>query len=76
MRTVQSYQDFASRDAPDSAKEFGAHHSACKAALAHLEALLKLNTHNRTPSTAEKTTSPDLDTLLQQARTILTKHDT
>ena len=40
---MEAYRDFAGGE-PDekTAKAFGAHHSACKAALAHLETLMKL----------------------------------
>ncbi|MAY99507.1 MAG: hypothetical protein CMH32_03145 [Micavibrio sp.] len=42
-KTLQSYKDFYDSDAGfESAKEFSAHHSACKAAIAHVELLIKL----------------------------------
>lgn len=37
-----SYRGFAAALAPDDAKGFAAHHAACKAALAHMEMLIKL----------------------------------
>lgn len=39
---IQSYRGFYDRPHPTEAKEFSAHHSACKAAIAHIELLLKL----------------------------------
>ena len=39
---LQSYRHFAERSAPDDAKDFSAHHAACKAAIAHIDLLLKL----------------------------------
>lgn len=45
--TVISYQAFAEEEATNSqkqdAKDFKVHHEACKMALAHIEALLKLS---------------------------------
>ena len=41
--TLESYKDFLERDEQsEQPKEFSAHHSACKVAIAHLELLLKL----------------------------------
>jgi hypothetical protein len=40
---LTAYQEFAGATPdPEAAKAFGAHHTACKAALGHLEALEKL----------------------------------
>ncbi len=41
-RVIHSYNQFASKSMPDDAKEFSTHHGACKSALQHLEALLKI----------------------------------
>jgi len=40
--TLAVYERFAAKDPPDDAKEFTAQQGACKAALAHLDALLNL----------------------------------
>lgn len=40
--TLDKYSDFYASDSPLDAKGFSAHHSACKSALAHMEALLKI----------------------------------
>ncbi|MCW9034356.1 MAG: hypothetical protein OQK35_01750 [Alphaproteobacteria bacterium] len=40
--TINSYSYFAKIAPPEDAKGFAAHHSACKAALAHLDQLIKL----------------------------------
>ena len=40
--TLDRYSDFYNSENPSDAKEFSAHHSACKSALAHIEALLKI----------------------------------
>ncbi len=39
---IASYNSFAKTAPPEDAKGFAAHHSACKAALAHLDQLIKL----------------------------------
>jgi len=39
---IQSYRSFYSTNSTEGAKDFGAHHTACKAAIAHIELLLKL----------------------------------
>lgn len=41
-RTRQSYRDFAFSCVVDSPKEYAAFHAACKAALAHIEAIHKI----------------------------------
>ncbi len=41
-RALTSYHRFAEQSVPDGVKEFSAHHSACKVAIAHVELLLKL----------------------------------
>lgn len=39
---LASYDLFLGRDVPENAKEFKAHHDACKVAIAHIELLIKL----------------------------------
>jgi hypothetical protein len=42
-RVIESYHSFMNEEPePGDARAFAAHHSACKAALAHLDLLLKL----------------------------------
>ncbi|MAY68174.1 MAG: hypothetical protein CMM77_13745 [Rhodospirillaceae bacterium] len=41
-KAISDYVAFAAQTAPDDAKGFAAHQSACKAALAHLDAGAKL----------------------------------
>ncbi|MFQ3622075.1 MAG: hypothetical protein SNJ73_00875 [Acetobacteraceae bacterium] len=55
-RAIASYHAFAaSGPSGADAKEFAAHHAACKAALAHLDLLLKIAkiTETPTPGTAD-----------------------
>lgn len=42
LKTLNSYDDFTANKEHAKPKDFADHHSACKAALAHLELLLKL----------------------------------
>ncbi len=42
ITAMESYQFFLEREIPDEAKEFKAHHEACKVAIAHIELLIKL----------------------------------
>ena len=41
-RVVQTYYEFTNQELSFEAKEFSQHHTACKAAVAHLEGLLKI----------------------------------
>jgi len=47
---LQSYRQFYDGDHFENAKEFSAHHTACKAAIAHIELLLKLAAWANLPS--------------------------
>lgn len=42
-RALESYARFSAQDVPDDAKGFAAHHTACKAAVAHVDYLLRLS---------------------------------
>lgn len=46
-RTVKSYEDYTQKVIED--KNFKTHHDACKAALSHIEMLLKLTKMSETP---------------------------
>ncbi len=41
-RALTSYHTFAQQPVPEDAKDFTAHHNACKVAIAHIELLIKL----------------------------------
>lgn len=41
-QALTSYYRFARQEAPPEAKDFSAHHNACKVAIAHIELLIKL----------------------------------
>lgn len=79
LRTAASYEEFARRDAGSEPKLFAAHHGACKAALAHLEALGKLvKWLQKHPGTSDAQRNDELEDLLRRARDTLTRqlHDT
>lgn len=42
FRALTSYRQFSEQEASEEAKEFTAHHNACKVAIAHIELLIKL----------------------------------
>jgi hypothetical protein len=65
-RAIASYHQFYDQPTPDEAKEFSAHHSACKAAIAHIELLLKLARWADLPDTHED--QSDLKVMLEQAQ--------
>lgn len=68
-RAIASYHAFA-KDEPQSTdpKEFAAHHAACKAALAHLDLLLKIARITDTPAPETTDGSDDRLVLLTKAR--------
>jgi hypothetical protein len=68
-RAIASYHAFA-KDEPRSTdpKEFAAHHAACKAALAHLDLLLKIARITETPAPGIGDTPDDRLAKLAEAR--------
>ena len=40
---LESYKEFSSHEHNEDAKTFSAHHTACKAAIAHIQLLIKLS---------------------------------
>lgn len=42
QKAFESYHQFMEQDVPEDAKGFGAHHTAAKVAIAHIELLMKL----------------------------------
>jgi hypothetical protein len=72
-RALQSYHEFANQNLEYTAKNFAAHHVACKAALAHIDYLTKLTQWlvKQTPDNTDSNTS--LLKLVQKARLQLLK---
>ncbi len=72
QRVAEGYDAFAAQPPPDDAKAFQAHHAACKAALAHLDLLVKLaRWAEGGEAAAEGGADDDVDALLAQARAAL-----
>lgn len=75
-QALQSYERFADTlpSSEDDAKAFAAHHSACKAALSHLETLLKMtewaekHTHADGATSDARAQAKALQKMLGQAR--------
>ncbi|WP_404383554.1 hypothetical protein [Caenispirillum salinarum] len=73
---VADYEAFAAQAPPDDAKGFAAHHAACKAALAHVEAAVKLLRWAAPPEPAATAPDPeadDLARLIAEARAALSE---
>ncbi len=73
-KVTDDYRDMASSPPPDDAKGFAAHHAACKAALAHLDQLLKL-VHWAESSDDESKNDDDVQALIARAEAALADHD-
>lgn len=70
------YETFAAQPPPDDAKGFAAHHAACKAALAHVEAAVKLLRWATPADTPARAPDPEADTLadlIAEARAALSE---
>lgn len=75
-RAVDGYTDFSSRLPPDNAKEFTGFHTACRAAINHIAALLKLGKLCTVPDkNPHGPGHDDLETLLRETRETLLKMD-
>lgn len=73
---VADYEAFSAQPPPDDAKGFAAHHAACKAALAHVEAAVKLLRWAAPPepaATAPDAGADDLARLIAEARAALSE---
>lgn len=75
-RALAAYCAIANAVCPDNAKSVQQHHAACRAALAHVEALLKV----MRLGAVMRTSSPDgearaVDDLVTQARVELSQYD-
>lgn len=73
---VDSYGRFAAAEAPEDAKGFAAHHAACRAALAHMDLLVKLARWAEAgQDDAPPAEDDSLDRLLAEARSALDDMD-
>lgn len=75
-KVLADYRTFVCNPAPSESKAFAAFHSACRAALSHLELLVKL-TGDQMPDErreGEDDTSLGIDKLITEARDVLAQH--
>lgn len=74
---LDAYDAFAARPVPDDAKEFGAWQGGCKAALGHVELLLKLGARVGLALSTPETPAEDatLSGLLARARQAMAEED-
>lgn len=68
---LEGYHRFTAEEPPADSKGFGAWHAAAKAALAHVEVLVKLVRWAEAPATATESAEDGLEDLLGQARRAL-----
>jgi hypothetical protein len=67
---IASYREFSAQTAPEDAKQFIAHHNACRAALAHVDYLSKLAKFVQTAH-PHPDDDQDLQPLIHKAREML-----
>ncbi len=72
LNALASYERFARQTIPDEAREFTAHHSACKVAISHIELLIKLSERviENTQDDAEKDHKNLLDAISRAEKEI------
>ena len=75
-KALVSYQLFLDEGAHEDAKDFKAHHDACKVAVAHIELLIKLAQWADLPdeTEADEAQQKALAALIKNAKTELGKH--
>lgn len=66
-----SYYHFVQKGNAADAKDFAAYHTACKAAVAHIAALVKLRGSWAKSTPASQSQNDELEDLLRQTRLIL-----
>lgn len=67
---IASYRAFSAQTAPEDAKQFIAHHNACRAALAHVDYLSKLAKYVQATG-PQDSDAHDLQPLIHKAREML-----
>lgn len=72
-KAFQSYHDFMQLDVPTVAKEFSAHHTAAKVAVAHIELLIELAEWAHLPHD-DAGENHELATMIEQAGAELAEH--
>ena len=74
-QAVKSYDGFVEEVPPADVKGFAAHHAACRAALAHVEMLVKLARWAEGKETMTDSEAEDFDRLLAEARSAVDEMD-
>lgn len=75
-RVIHTYNDFVTQDLSLDAKEFSNHHSACKAAINHLESLLKILKNTSVDQQDTNKIQPtDISLLIQRAKQDLENYE-
>lgn len=72
-RGIVSYTEFSEKSAPENAKDFIAYHTACKAALGHLGALLKIGDACNKAAPPVQQKPLELEDLLRQTRQVMSQ---
>ncbi|MCE2510396.1 MAG: hypothetical protein J4G10_05400 [Alphaproteobacteria bacterium] len=70
-KALSGYRHFATEPPPQDPKGFAAHHVACKAALAHMELLIRLARWAETEGHGDETGGEDVSKLIAEARAAL-----
>ncbi len=76
LRALNSYHLFSQQSVPEEAKEFSAHHNACKIAIAHIELLIKLArwADLPDPKAGDHNNQIVISALMQEAQNEVNKH--
>ncbi|KAF0109742.1 MAG: hypothetical protein FD149_2777 [Rhodospirillaceae bacterium] len=74
-QAVKSYDGFVGEVPPADVKGFAAHHAACRAALAHVDMLVKLARWAEGKGTMTDSEAEDLDRLLAGTRSAVSDLD-
>ena len=74
QKTLESYHRFTSSNIEETVKEFSAYHTACKAAIAHLDLLLKLARWAEGHENDQNSTA-DLENLIHSAKADLLSYE-
>ncbi len=71
-KALIGYRHFAAETQPRDPKGFAAHHAACRAALSHMELLVRLARWAETNEGNDEEINEDMAKLIAEARTALT----
>ncbi len=67
-KAMTSYRRFAAAQQPKDPKGFATHHAACRAALAHMELLIRLARWAETNEVGNEESNEDVTKLIAEAR--------